>query len=257
MSAPASETARGAAHGTRRWASRIARSWRSLRPSQRLAGYAAVAMFATMFLPWYSETVAGRIGTGESARFDAVSRGVSAWSAFSFVEAAVLLVAVGVLILLFHRGEGKAFHLPGGDGTVIAAGGVWASLLVFYRLLDQPENQTLEAGIATYGLRWGIFFALAACIFLASAGVRLRNAHLAEPPLPGTAPGPHRRERRRRPAPQDAVDPEREDLGVPTRVEPSLQPTRVDRTTQPTRVRRRPDRPPVEGGEQLSFDEDE
>ena len=42
---------------------------------------------------------------------------------FSFVEAGVLLLAGGVLALLFARAEGMRFHLPFGDGTVIAGAG--------------------------------------------------------------------------------------------------------------------------------------
>ncbi len=46
-----------------------------------------------------------------------LSESMTGWGAFSFVEAAVLLVAAGVLLLLFVRAEGQAFHVPGGDGT--------------------------------------------------------------------------------------------------------------------------------------------
>jgi hypothetical protein len=47
----------------------------------------------------------------------------SAFGVYSFVEAAIFLVACAVLVLLFARGERRAFHLPGGDGTVIMAAG--------------------------------------------------------------------------------------------------------------------------------------
>ena len=39
----------------------------------------------------------------------------------------MLLVAVGVLVLLFVRAEGSAFHVPGGDGGVITAAGIWTA----------------------------------------------------------------------------------------------------------------------------------
>ena len=51
---------------------------------------------------------------------------VSTFGPFSFVEVAEILVALGVLALLRARALGKRFHLPFGDGTVIAAAGVWA-----------------------------------------------------------------------------------------------------------------------------------
>ena len=50
---------------------------------------------------------------------------VSTFGPFSFVEVALILVAGGVLWLLKSRAEGKRFHLPFGDGSVILAAGVW------------------------------------------------------------------------------------------------------------------------------------
>jgi hypothetical protein len=88
---------------------------RTLDPQQRLAGLAALALTVTLFFPWYQVSVARGNGFVDSSR--------SAFGVFSFVEAAVLLVAAGVLALLFARGERRAFHLPGGDGTVILAAG--------------------------------------------------------------------------------------------------------------------------------------
>ena len=70
---------------------------------------------------------------------------VSTFGPFSFVEAAEVLVALGVLALLRQRAEGKRFHLPFGDGTVVLAAGCWAALLILVRLLDRPLGQNLLA----------------------------------------------------------------------------------------------------------------
>src|ERR1700729_2879641 len=101
---------------------RVARAWQGLPPERRLAAGAAVLLFLTLFLPWYQETV---IAGGTPAKLQSVSASLTGWGAFSFVEAAVLLVAVSVLTLLFVRAEGQAFHVPGGDGAVITAAGIW------------------------------------------------------------------------------------------------------------------------------------
>ena len=77
---------------------------------RRLAAYAALGLFLTMFLPWYQRQFFVVVGGKLAARLGLADR----LGAFSFVEAAVLLVAAGVLTLLFQRAEGKAFHLPGG-----------------------------------------------------------------------------------------------------------------------------------------------
>jgi hypothetical protein len=156
-------------------------AWKALAPEQRLAGFAALALFGTMFLPWYEKSVAFR------GRF--VRDTLTAFGAFSFVEAAVLLVAGGVLALLFARGERRAFHLPGGDGVVILAAGTWAALLIVWRFFDKPDLSGKAAG-ATVGLEWGIFVALGAAIGLALAGNRVRAARRPEPPLHPAPPEP-------------------------------------------------------------------
>lgn len=156
-------------------------AWRALPAEHRVCGVAALAVLATMLLPWYS-TSRGVAVPRRGAQL--VQDSQTALQAFSFVEAAVLLVALAVLALLFARGERRAFHLPGGDGVVIAAAGGWASLLIVWRLFDKPE---LGQGVSV-GLTWGIYVALAAAIGLAVAGNRLRAAHRPEPPLPAAAP---------------------------------------------------------------------
>ena len=50
-------------------------------------------------------------GNARFARFAEDS--ISAFGAVSFVEAAIFLVSVGVLVLVLARAEGGTFHLPG------------------------------------------------------------------------------------------------------------------------------------------------
>lgn len=146
--------------------------WRSLSGDQRLAGIAALGLFATMFLPWYQYTaVAGRGAIADST--------VNAFQVFDFTEAAVLLVAAAVIALLVGRAEGGTFSLPGRDGTFVFAGGVWVCLLIFLRQLDKPDGP--EGTVV--GVAWGIFVAFVAGIALAAAGWRMRQDQAPGPPL--------------------------------------------------------------------------
>jgi hypothetical protein len=79
------------------------------------------------------------------AAVGAVLLAVSTFGPFSFVEVAEIAIAIGVLALLRARALGKEFHLPFGDGTVVAAAGVWAGLLIVVRLFDRPLGQNLLA----------------------------------------------------------------------------------------------------------------
>jgi hypothetical protein len=158
------------------------RAWKALPNESRLAAYASGALFFTLFLPWYQVTL---IAPAKAQKLQSASASITGWGAFSFVEAAVLLVAAGVLILLFQRAEGRAFHLPGGDGGVIFAAGLWTCLLIVWRIFDKQGATTTGPSATTSGIEWGIFVALAAAAFLAYAGSRIRAAHRPEPPLPG------------------------------------------------------------------------
>ncbi len=117
--------------------------FRALNPEQRIAAVGAVLLLVSTFGP------------------------------FSFVEAAEVLTALAVLGLLRARAKGRRFHLPLGDGTAIAAAGLWAALLNVVRLFDRPLGQNL--------------LALGCCAILVFAGLRERAKRpaddLAEDPV--------------------------------------------------------------------------
>jgi hypothetical protein len=119
----------------------------------------------------------------KAAAVGAVLLAVSTFGPFSFVELAEILIAVGVLALLRARALGKRFHLPFGDGAVIAAAGAWAAVLIVVRLLDRPLGQNL--------------LALVCAAILVLAGLREQAKRppddLPPEPSPGPAPPPPRR----------------------------------------------------------------
>lgn len=232
---------------------RVSRAWRVLASEQRLAAAAALGLFLSMLLPWYVKTfvvASTKSGQVQPSNLTA-SHDLTAFGSFSFVEAAVLLVAGSILVLLFARGEGKAFHLPGGDGPVITLAGVWAGVLIFYRMLDTPHTSHAGPTVVTdVGLKWGIFFALAAAIGLAFAGYRVRAAHRPEPPLPVGGPDSGGVPLRARAANDDGGHPRPGTVVTPP-LPPSSPPTAVtERMAGERRSADEPDAPT----EQLSFD---
>lgn len=256
-----SRIATGAAHRVGAGAGRVMRAWRAMPHERRLAAYAAVGLFLTLFLPWYQETV---IAPGKATKLQSASATLTGWGAFSFVEAAVLLVAAGVLTLLFQRAEGRAFHLPGGDGWVITAAGLWTCVLVVWRIFDKQGTNSHGRFATTAGIEWGIFIALAAAAFLTYAGSRIRAGYQPEPPLPGeeppagapSPPGPSADQplRRRRPEAQPVRPPRpvrAEDL---PRLEPDDPPTlEIPSRSAPSRRADTPQQRPVKPDEQLTI----
>jgi hypothetical protein len=161
---------------------RLRAAFVALDRDQRFAASAAIGLLAAMFLPWYEKNVV--VAGAKSFASDSIS----AFGAVSFVEAAIFLVAAGVIALLLARAEERAFHLPGGDGTVILAAGLWATALIFYRVFDRPDVSG-EGG--TVGIQWGFFVAFVAAGALAVAGQRIRAADRPEPRLPAAEPNPN------------------------------------------------------------------
>jgi hypothetical protein len=169
-------------------AQRLRDAYAALDHDQRFAAGAAIGLLLAMFLPWYEKNV---VITGTRAF---ASDAISAFGAVSFVEAAIFLVAAGVLVLLLARADERPFHLPGGDGTVIFGAGLWSTALIFYRVFDRPDVSG-EGG--TVGIQWGFFVAFVAAGALAFAGQRIRAANRPEPPLPAAEPDPPPRPGRR------------------------------------------------------------
>lgn len=157
---------------------RLLNAWGALGRDQRLAAMTSLGLFVSMLLPWYSKTVVVRTRGGGAG-----SQSLSAFQAFSFVEAAVLLVSVGVLATLFARAERRDFHLPGGDGTIVMLAGAWVAILIFYRLFDKPGLQGNEQVVSSVGVQWGIFVALLVALGLAYVGRLMRFGERGAPPL--------------------------------------------------------------------------
>ena len=120
---------------------------------------------------------------------------VSTLGPFSWVEVAIALVGVSVLLLLRRRAQGRPFHLPFGDGIVIAVAGAWSALLILVRLFDRPLGQGM--------------LALACAALLLAAGIRERARRpMDDLPRDQDTLWEERPQRRRRPprpvAPADA-----------------------------------------------------
>jgi len=114
----------------------LAEWWRRLSPEQRAAGIGSLLLIVSTFGP------------------------------FSFVEAAIVLIAGAILLLLRKRAGNAIFHLPFGDGSVIAAAGLWSALLIVVRMFDRPLGQGL--------------LALVCAAILVLAGIRERSKRPAD-----------------------------------------------------------------------------
>lgn len=212
--------------------SRCARVWRALSGERRLAGGAAVLLILTLFLPWYQVTA---IAAGRHGGPQALSQNVTGWGVFSGIEALLLLLALGVLALLFRVAEGR-LRVPGGDGWPLLLAGALACLLVLVRIFDKPSSGSHGRYAATSGIDWGILAALAAAALLTYAAWRIRGAG-GDPPLAPAAPA-----RTPGPAPSRSPDPGRASAPAPAPAPVPARPARAPRP-HPAASGARPPRP--------------
>lgn len=190
-----------------RGAARLAAAWRVLDIHQKLAAGAAIALLASLALPWFQVSA---------------SSTVSGFGCFTFVEGAIVLVCFSVLWMLFARGEERAFHLPGGDGSIVALAGAWCLALLTWRIVLNPPR-----GGSKTQIEWGVMLAMAAAALLLGIGLRMRAAHIQEPPVERQLTIDGHLARPVIPAPEPAptpdepvVDPTIEQLAIPLDDEP-------------------------------------
>jgi hypothetical protein len=236
---------------------RLGAAWRALGREQRYAALTAFGLFLSMFLPWYSKTDTFI----EKGAAKAAQTSSDAFQAFSFVEAAVLLVSAGVLAMLFARAERRPFQLPGGDGLIVMIAGGWVALLIFYRLLDKPGVHGNQHITATVGVQWGIFMALLVALGLLYTGMRMRASEQIarssprDPLLPNDDPPAARGHA----PPEDAGGPAGDD--APAQPSASVARARPGPQTAASAFgarggpRRRPRYPPAPGEQQMSLDD--
>src|SRR4051794_5913908 len=170
----------------------LPQAWRLLGPQQRVAAVGSLLLIVSTFGP------------------------------FTWIEVAEILTAVGVLVLLKKRTDGSVFHLPFGDGTVIAAAGIWCGVLILVRLFDRSLGQNLLA------------LACAAIVF--AAGMRERAKRPMDDLPPETIRVPRDREATERVPPDaDATERVPRDREATERVPPDADATeRVPRDADVT-----------------------
>jgi hypothetical protein len=127
---------------------------RRVRAGELVAGAAGVLLLLSTFLSWYS--VSGRDDS------------LTAWGAFSVVDLLVALVALLGIALALSEVIGRGPALPVALGVVTTTLALAGTLLVLYRILNQPGPNDLisvEAGaylglLASLGVFLGAWLSL-------------------------------------------------------------------------------------------------
>jgi hypothetical protein len=179
-----------------------------LRLGELLAGVSGVLLFAVMFLPWYD--IGGSLPPGlrQTVRSIGAASGVdltrNAWESFAVIDVIMLLAilaAVGLLVLALTQ---RSVALPVAASVLVTMLGALATVLVLYRLINEP-GFTIGGGGGVPGthvpdrvidIRFWAFAGFALCGaltlggFLAMADEGEDLAELERQPAPERRPAP-------------------------------------------------------------------
>jgi hypothetical protein len=161
-----------------------------LRQGDLIAGLGGVALLAVMFLTWYS---AGGSATFQGRNIE-VRLDFDAWQAFRVTDLILAVTALSGIALAVLTASRRSPALPVAASVITATLGALATLLVFYRILNQPgPNQFLE-------VKLGAFLGFLAVLAVAVGGYRaMRDEEWEGAPMPTDV--------RPTPAPESPGDP--------------------------------------------------
>lgn len=120
-----------------------------LRTGEKIAGAAAVLLFIDMFLSWYSIDLGGAFSA--AARRFGVDTSATAWQVFSMTDLLLLLTILAALAMVVVRGTGRSVELPVSLPLLVAGLGGLMTLLVLYRIINQPgPNDAISVEYGAY-----------------------------------------------------------------------------------------------------------
>ena len=131
---------------------------RPLSPAERVAAGGAIAVAASMLLPWYGIP----FGDGLS---------VTGLDAFGFAAAALLVTVAAAVLLIAREALGRTLPRPLRAAELIVVAGAWGALLCVYLVFDRPDEL---GGSFDVSPRLGVFVALGGCIAIGLGGMRMR-----------------------------------------------------------------------------------
>jgi hypothetical protein len=103
---------------------------------EKIAGAAAVLLFIDMFLSWYSANISAALSAAAN-RFG-VDTSATAWQAFSTTDILLLITIIAALAMVGTRAMARTVDLPVSLPLVVAALGALMTLLVLWRIVNQP-----------------------------------------------------------------------------------------------------------------------
>ncbi|TML05571.1 MAG: hypothetical protein E6G41_09735 [Actinobacteria bacterium] len=116
---------------------------------EQIAGVAAVLLLIDMFLNWHGVKLTG----AQSALADrlGVDTNADAWQAFSTTDILIFITAVAALAMVGLVVMGRSANLPVSVPLVVAVLGAVTTLIVLWRIINQPgPNDVITVDLGAY-----------------------------------------------------------------------------------------------------------
>jgi hypothetical protein len=157
-----------------------------LNRGEQIAGIAAVLLFIDMFLNWYGANLGGALA--DAAKRFGVDTDVNAWQAFSSTDILIFITVVAALVMVGLRVMGRDGSVPVSLPMVVAALGAFTTLIILWRIINQPGDNDLVN--VDYGAYLGLLLCAALTYGAIQSGEGLTMPRTAPTPTPATAGGP-------------------------------------------------------------------
>jgi hypothetical protein len=136
-----------------------------LRTGELIAGVCGVLLLIVMFFSWYG--IGGSAGSILSAAN--IDTTVNAWKAFDFIDLLLFVTAIVAIGAAVLAASGRSVALPVAASVVVTVLGIIVTLLVLYRIINQPgPNDVVDVKFGAYlgfliclGIAVGGFLAMA------------------------------------------------------------------------------------------------
>ena len=134
-----------------------------LRAGELIAAAGGLALLLVMFLDWY----------------EAAGVGLSAWVVFTITDVVLALAGVTAVMLAVVTAARRSPALPVAGSVITATIGVVATLLVLYRIINQPgPNEFIEA-------KFPAFLGFLCVLAIAAGGwLSMRDEEWPDAPMP-------------------------------------------------------------------------
>ena len=131
---------------------------RALSPAERIVAAGAIAVAASMLLPWYGIRLRGGLS-------------VTGLDSFGFGHAALLITVGAAVVVVWRERSGRTPPRPLRSAELVLVAGVWAALLTAFLMIDRPDEL---AGTTERRPADRVFVALGGCVAIVVGGMRMR-----------------------------------------------------------------------------------